>query len=157
MTTQVRWLIKRDMDEVLRIEMLCFPQRWTREDFMHYLRQRNVIGMVADNGHDVVGFMLYELHKSKLKVINFAVHPDWQRLGVGTAMVNRLKNKLHNDRRRREILLTVRESNLHAQLFFSELNFRAIGVSRREYEDTGEDGYQFRYVLPVRQLAGYVS
>ena len=31
--------------------------------------------MVAEQGEKVVGFMIYELHKTKLHILNFAVHP----------------------------------------------------------------------------------
>ena len=31
--------------------------------------------MVAEQGEKVVGFMIYELHKAKLHILNFAVHP----------------------------------------------------------------------------------
>src|SRR5262245_49541922 len=68
----IRWMIRRDMPEVLQIEQDSFDYSWTEEDFLRCLRQRNCIGMVAEAGERVVGFMIYELHKSKLHVLNFA-------------------------------------------------------------------------------------
>ncbi len=44
---QIRWMIRRDMAEVLRIERESFEYHWTEEDFLCCLRQRNCIGMVA--------------------------------------------------------------------------------------------------------------
>src|SRR3989475_11299114 len=78
----IRWMIRRDMPEVLQAEQLSFEFAWTEEDFLRCLRQRNCIGMVAEQGEKVVGFMIYELHKSKLHILNFAVHPSWRRGGV---------------------------------------------------------------------------
>ena len=75
----IRWMIRRDMPEVLHTEQESFEYAWTEEDFLKCLRQRNCIGMVAEHGEKVVGFMIYELHKSKLHVLNFAVHPDFRR------------------------------------------------------------------------------
>jgi len=43
----IRWMIRRDMQEVLQAEQQCFDQSWTEEDFLRCLRQRNCIGMVA--------------------------------------------------------------------------------------------------------------
>jgi ribosomal-protein-alanine N-acetyltransferase len=143
---QIRWLIRRDMAEVLDIERACFDQAWTEEDYLCCLRQRNCIGMVAEHNHRIVGVMIYELHKAKLRILNFAVGPDAQRQSVGTQMVRRLIDKL-SQQRRKEIILELRETNLSAQLFFRSRGFRAVGVLRCHYDDTTEDAYLMRFVL----------
>ena len=142
----IRWMIRRDMGEVLHIEQKSFEFPWVDEDFVRCLRQRNCIGMVAEYGERVVGFMIYELHKSRLHVLNFCVDPAYQRRGIGSQMVAKLIGKLSSQRRLR-ILLEVRETNLAAQLFFRENGFRAISVLHGYYEDTPEDAYlmQYRY------------
>lgn len=143
---QIRWLIRRDMTDVLRIERDSFEFSWAEEDFLKCLRQRNCIGMVAEVDSQIVGFMIYELHKSKLSVLNFAVDPEWRRQGIGTEMAQKLVDKL-SQQRRNEIILEVRESNLSAQLFFREQGFRAINIIRNHYDDTTEDAYVLRYRL----------
>src|SRR5262249_39723921 len=109
--------------------------------------QRNCIGMVAEQADKVVGYMIYELHKTKLHIVNLAVHPTWRRRGVGRQMVAKLVSKLSSHRRTR-ISLEVRETNLAAQLFFRALEFLAIKVARGYYDDTGEDAYLMQYQLP---------
>ncbi len=155
MKVAIRWLIRRDMAEVLDIERTCFEHTWTEEDYLCCLRQRNCIGMVAESDHQIVGVMIYELHKSRLRILNFAVPPWCQRLGVGTQMVRRLVDKL-SWQRRQEILLELRESNLAAQLFFRSQGFRAIAVLRRHYDDTAEDAYVMRY-QPERFLVPFAA
>jgi [ribosomal protein S18]-alanine N-acetyltransferase len=149
----IRWMIRRDMPEVLDIEKQSFEFPWLDEDFIRCLRQRNCIGMVAEHEDRVVGFMIYELHKTRIHVLNFAVAADYHRRGVGTQMVAKLSAKLSSQRRSR-IVLEVRETNLAAQLFFRENGFRAVSVLRSYYADTPEDAYlmQFRY-RPERQPA----
>jgi ribosomal-protein-alanine N-acetyltransferase len=137
-------MIRRDMPEVLQTEQASFEFPWTEEDFLRCLRQRNCIGMVAEQGEKVVGFMIYELHKTKLHILNFAVHPAWRRLGVGGQMVSKLVSKLSSHRRTR-ITLEVRETNLVAQLFFRTQGFRAVRVLRTYYEDSGEDAFLMHY------------
>jgi [ribosomal protein S18]-alanine N-acetyltransferase len=143
----VRWAVRRDMPEILEIEALSFVSGWTEEDFLRCLRQRNCIGMIAEQGEKVVGVMVYELHKNRLHLLNFAVHPNCRRRGVGSQMVAKLVNKLANHRRNR-ITLEVRETNLPAQLFFRSRGFRAVNVLRRHYDDTREDAYRLCYRLP---------
>jgi ribosomal-protein-alanine N-acetyltransferase len=140
----IRWMIRRDMPEVLQTEQQSFEYAWTEEDFLRCLRQRNCIGMVAEQGEKVVGFMIYELHKAKLHILNFAVHPAWRRSGVGGQMVAKLVSKLSSHRRTR-ITLEVRETNLPAQLFFSRQGFRGVRVLRGYYEDSGEDAFVMQY------------
>ena len=140
----IRWMIRRDMPEVLQAEQLSFEYSWNEEDFLRCLRQRNCIGMVAEHGEKVVGFMIYELHKNKLHILNFAVHPAWRRMAVGAQMVAKLISKLSSHRRTR-ITLEVRETNLCAQLFFQKQEFRASRVLRAFYEDSGEDAYLMEY------------
>jgi len=149
----IRWMIRRDMPEVLDIETESFEFPWNEEDFVRCLRQRNCIGMVAEQGDKVVGFMIYELHKTRLHIVNFAVGKAWRRRGVGRQMVAKLIGKLSPQRRTR-IALEIRESNLAAQLFFRANNFRAVSVLRDYYEDTTEDAYvmQYRYRASDAQI-----
>jgi ribosomal-protein-alanine N-acetyltransferase len=156
----IRWMIRRDMQEVLDIERNSFEFPWFEEDFIRCLRQRNCIGMVAEHGERVVGFMIYELHKTRLHILNFAVAADYRRRGVGQQMIEKLIAKLSSQRRTR-ITLEVRETNLPAQLFFKSALFRAVTVLRAYYEDSPEDAYlmQFRHVpdaaddvLPINRI-----
>jgi ribosomal-protein-alanine N-acetyltransferase len=142
----IRWMIRRDMPEVLEIEQDSFEYPWCEDDFIRCLRQRNCIGMVADWEDRVAGFMIYELHKTRLHLLNFAVARNFRRRGVGTQMVAKLIGKLSPDRRTR-VSLEVRETNLPAQIFFRDSGFRAVSVLRDYYQDTTEDAYvmQYRY------------
>ena len=153
----VRWMIRRDMAEVLTIEREAFEFPWSEEDFTRCLRQRNCIGMVAEMADSVVAFMIYELHRSKLHVLNFAVLRSHRRLGIGERMMEKLIGKLTPDRRAR-VVLEVRETNLPAQLFFRSLGFRATSVLKDFYQDSTEDAYLMQFQtdpLPAeRRMAG---
>ena len=140
----IRWMIRRDMLEVLNIEAESFEFPWLEEDFIRCLRQRNCIGMVAEHDDRVVGFMVYELNKTRLHVLNFAVASEYRRRGVGSQMIAKLVGKLSSQRRTR-VVLEVRETNLPAQIFFRENGFRAVSVMRSYYEDTPEDAYTMQY------------
>jgi len=146
---------------VLEIEQEAFEFPWSDDDFTRCMRQRNCIGMVAEMADSVVAFMIYELHRSRLHVLNFAVRRSHRRLGIGTQMMEKLVGKLTPERRSR-VVLEVRERNLPAQLFFRTLGYRAISVLKDFYQDTTEDAYLMQYVLPSaaaeesmpRRLAG---
>lgn len=151
----IRWMIRRDMPEVLAIEHASFEFPWCEEEFLRVLRQRNCIGMVAEYGERVVGFMIYELHKNKLHVLDFATHPEFRRMGVGRQMLAKLVGKLSTHRRTR-IALHVRETNLPGQIFYKIQGFRATSVVREHYPDTGEDAYLMQYLLDESVVEDHV-
>ena len=140
----LRWMIRDDMDQVLEIEKSTFEFAWTEEDFIHCLNQRNCIGMVAEYDEKVVGFMIYELHRDRLNVLNFAVCHELRSSSIGTAMSNKLIGKL-SSQRRSKITLEVRETNLDSQLFFQKQGFKAIEVVKNSYGETPEDAYLMQY------------
>ena len=152
----IRWMIRRDMPDVLAAERASFEYAWTEDEFLRCLRQRNCIGMVAEYddqpspvpGLKVAGFVIYELHKTRLHILNLAVHPGCRGTGIGGLMIGRLVHKL-TTHRRQKITLAVRERNLDAQMFFRGHDFRATRVLRNYYEDSGEDAFQMEYWSPA--------
>jgi [ribosomal protein S18]-alanine N-acetyltransferase len=143
----IRWMIRRDMPEVLDIGNRSFDFPWSEEDYLSLLRQRDHVGMVAEHEDRVVGFMIYHLRPTDMGVDLFAVDPNYRRRGVGRQMVSKLVWRLGAGNRRARLSLHVRESNLPAQHFWAAMGFRAEGVEREFYEDTGEDAYVMVYRL----------
>lgn len=152
MNAYVRWLIRRDMPEVLDIERQSFEFPWTEQDFLNYLRQRNVIGMVAECNHRIIGFMVYELHKRILNIINFAVDPEFRREGVGSMMVEKLIDKL-SQQRRQQLTLTIRLGNSEGQTFFRKCGFVPEEVLLHHFEQN-QPAVKMRYSLPTENTGG---
>ena len=140
----IRWLVSRDMAEVLEIEQESFEFPWSEEDYLHCLRSRNCIGMVAEYHGEVVGYMIYELAKNKIQLLNMATARLYRRCGVATQMVAKLIGKLTLQRRNR-ITFEIRETNLPAQLFFRSAGFRATQILKEYYEQMQEDAYLMQY------------
>lgn len=154
----IRWMIRRDMPEVLGIEELSFEYPWSEEDFIRCLRQRNCIGRVAEYDERVVGFVVYELHKSRLHILDFSVHRVYRRLGVGSQMMAKLLRKLSQQNRDR-ILTEIRDTNLDAQLFLRSQGFCAISILPDFYADIDEDAYlmEYRYQQEVPAGTSYAA
>ncbi len=143
----IRWMIRRDMPDVMRAERASFEYAWTEDDFLRCLRQRNCIGMVVELSDRIGGFMIYELHRTRLHLMNFAIHPSVRRTGLGSLMVSKLVYKM-TSHRRLKITLAVRERNLAAQMFFRAHGFKATRTLSNYYEDSGEDAYHMELKAP---------
>lgn len=162
MRVHIRWMIRRDLPEILEIERKRFEFPWTEDDFIRTMCQRNVIGMVAEHDEEIVGYFLYALLRREIELLNFAVHPRYDREGVGRQMVERLKAKLSHERRTR-VCVNVGECNTAAHLFFRRMEFRAVSVVHKPYKDVYMDAYRFVYdlaplgVTPVNRISGFLT
>ena len=140
----IRWIMNRHWPKVLAIEADSFEYPWSAKDFIRCDSQSNCTSMLAEHEDRVVGYMVYELDKRRIRILNLAVAANCRRRRVGTQMVSKLIGKL-SARRRTQLIAEVRETNVAAQLFFRDAGFRAVSVLRKHYRDSPEDGYVMRY------------
>ena len=153
----VRWMIRKDVDPVLKIEAAGYQAPWGEEELLAGMRQRNVIGMVAemtsstgynDVSYIVIGYMVYALHKECVELLKFAVGPKHRRRGVGRQMLQKLLSKLSAGRRE-HIIFRVPESNLDGHLFLKANGFIAQRVERNYFCDPDEDAYVMAHNIKV--------
>lgn len=145
---RIRWAIRRDMPEVLAIESESFSYPKTEDEILTHLRQRDCIGMVAElntgSSEIITAFMMYEMHKSQLNIIDFAVHPAYRRSSIGRQMAEKLIGKL-SSYRRTKITTLLRETNLDGLLFFKSMGFEAVNLVIEHFDDEGCDGIAMVY------------
>ena len=89
---EIRWMIRRDMPEVMDIERLSWELPLTEDELLYYLKQRPVIGMVAESKGRVIGFMIYEMNGGRLQLHHLAIHPFHRRRGIGSLMIEKLED-----------------------------------------------------------------
>lgn len=142
-TVLVRWLSWQDLPAVAVIEAAVFPEPWGATGILARVRRTNCIGLVAEEGGQVIGFTVYKLRGSTLHVLRTAVDPDHcsgeilpKILAYLTAASTR-----HGCR---QITLLVRETDLDTQQLFRAAGFRAIRLLRGYFQETGEDAYRMR-------------
>lgn len=152
-TSYIRTMRRRDLPEVLAIEEKSFEFPWLEKDFLFCLQRPACVNMVCEHDGRVVGFVVYELAKTRIDLVSMAVTADCRRRGVGSQMIAMLKGKL-SQQRRTSIDLEVRETNLPAQLFFRSIGFRATTILRDHYDDTPEDAFLMCYRLPRSYTPG---
>lgn len=123
---QIRWLIRRDLEQVLALDRQCFFDCWSEETYLTTLRQRNCIAMVVElNDHTIAGVMVYELHKGRIELLRLFVGNEFQNRGIGSAMVGKLIHKL-GEQGRNVVAINVNEWEIDAHLWLAERQFRGF-------------------------------
>ena len=144
----------------MAIEAESFEFPWSEDDFLRCLRQRNCIGMVAELDDHVVGFMIYELHKNRLHVLNFAVAGRFRRRGIGTPDDRQARRQALAAAPQPDLAGSSRDESCRPSCS-SAAGFTAVSVLREFYDDTPEDAYVMQYrcqeeapdVIPFNRIA----
>jgi ribosomal-protein-alanine N-acetyltransferase len=128
MSDQFRWLIRKDLQAVLAMDYAASPDEfWTEAEWIRQLRQRNIIGMVAERDNEtVVGACLFEVHRHHVVITKFVVDPACRGQGVGSLMLDRLKQKLDQERRRSLVFEDVSLKNLDLLMWLKSKGFLAV-------------------------------
>jgi ribosomal-protein-alanine N-acetyltransferase len=110
-------------------------------------------GVIIEIHGVAVGYLIYGLSRSKIKLINLAVMPVCRRSGTGSLLITLLMSKLMNGPQA-GIEVIVREANLGAQMFFASHGFKWIETLHNFYNNTVEDAYRMWYCKPnYRQIS----
>ena len=150
MSIHIRWMIRRDLPDVLAIENDCVSP-WGEDDILGLLKNRKCSGVVAEIDDRVVGYFIYRLHRHRIELLRVAVAGGQRRRGVGRALFDKLKYKAASHRRAC-IATTVSGDNLPAQVFFRACDMRAKSV-------VNGDDYRMYYLITEHDLAehGFLS
>jgi len=133
-----------DLDDIMEIEQKCFSIPWTRASFEQEFNNKMAVYFVARLNGKAIGYggmwkVLDEGH-----ITNIAVHPDFRRLKVGSAIMNTLVEFAGNHGINR-ITLEVRVSNIAAQNLYRKFGFKAEGRRKAYYADNNEDALIMSY------------
>jgi [ribosomal protein S18]-alanine N-acetyltransferase len=134
-------MARTDLDAVMAIEQRVFPQPWSRAFFEKELATAFATLRVAvepDGDADApIGYSVYWRVTDEVHLLNVAVRPDRQHLGIGRILVDAV---LADSRSigARVIFLEVRAGNVRARSLYARMGFRELGV-RRAYYGPGQD------------------
>lgn len=136
---QTRFMANIDFDRVIEINQDC-GYAWDVDDLYNEWKSKQGVGIVAVDYDDFpLGFCVYNLNdKQHYEVKHMAVDKNFRRVGIGTAMINRMKEKLND--RRYILSYSVPEENLSFQLFLRKMGFKAKLI-----RNSISDVYRFEY------------
>lgn len=129
------------LDMILEVDRACFGGLWTIDAYERELNSPNsdIIGIIKSPtsipllGLGCVWSILEEAHITIL-----AVHPQYQRQGLGKLLLYGLLQVAH-ERGLERATLEVRASNQPAISLYEQFGFKTAGRRKRYYQDNGED------------------
>jgi ribosomal-protein-alanine N-acetyltransferase len=134
---RIRRLTYADLPQVVAVERRSYPAPWSLSMFVLELSKSGGICLVAERAPgEICGHLVCSRYDTEWHLMNLAVHPDFRRIGVATALLEALLARLE---RGAHVTLEVRASNQGAIALYDRYGFRAAGVRRRYYQDNGED------------------
>jgi [ribosomal protein S18]-alanine N-acetyltransferase len=134
---EVRRLTYADLPDVVAVERRAFPTPWSLAMFVLELSKPSGICLAAVREGELVGYIICSRYDTVWHVMNVAVDPAHRRIGVATALLVTLLERIADPAA--QLTLEVRASNDPAIALYEQLGFRAAGVRRRYYQDNGED------------------
>jgi len=135
----------RDLRALRRLENVCFEKdAWPLLDLIAVLTWPEVIRLKAEEDGKLIGFVAGDPRPAQglAWVATIGVDPDYQRRGIGRALLHACEEQVKMPRMR----LTVRLSNRGAVSLYEKDGYRTIDIWKGYYDD-GEDGLVMEKIL----------
>jgi ribosomal-protein-alanine N-acetyltransferase len=144
----IQRMTEEDIEEIARLEKLCFSDPWVKENFREELRHRFSVPLVVKSGPTIIGYMCLWHIDDQIEIANFAVSPDFRGRGVGRRMMAEVLREA-DQRGCTNLILSVRESNLPAIGLYTSHGFVEIHRRKGYYREPAEDAIIMVKKLPT--------
>lgn len=142
--------------QMVDVEYRAYHQvvSWTARDFLYDMTQNpNTYYIQAFLGEELVGFIGCRRDRTDVHISNLVVNPDYQSIGIGTALLDRAID-CAKQLDRNAMSLEVRASNHGAQRFYQRFGFYESDTKENYYSDNDEDAFEMRLapLINVEQI-----
>ncbi|MEL0629372.1 ribosomal protein S18-alanine N-acetyltransferase [Psychromonas aquatilis] len=127
-----------DLPEVLAIESSAHSHPWSEKLFISNFGKRYINHVLMVEGK-LAGYFVASYVAGEVTLLNIAISPDQQGLGLGFSLLDYLKT-LSISLDQQEIWLEVRESNQAALKLYQKLGFVEVDIRHAYYPtDNGRE------------------
>jgi ribosomal-protein-alanine N-acetyltransferase len=129
--------------QLVELDRLCLQGLWTLDGYQRELDSPNstllVVSFVGqETKESIVGMGCFWAILEEAHITILAVHPDFQRQGLGQLILSALLRDA-KERNLERATLEVRDSNEVALSLYEKFGFKIAGRRKRYYQKTGED------------------
>jgi ribosomal-protein-alanine N-acetyltransferase len=149
-------MLPMHISQIRQIEQLTGITPWAEADFEAALADPRrwagwvVIAKEQDVLDDPAAFALMALIPPEAELSKLAVHPDYQRRGLASTLLERVFRHAQA-RGCRHCYLEVRSRNSNAIAFYIKHGFSVCGVRKRYYRDPADDALLMVRPIPLQQ------
>ena len=129
-----------DITDVLEIESVSFSNPWRTQDFEYALQEENGLCRVCRLEGVVVGYAVGFFAAHELHLADFAVRPECQRRGYGSALLAVFLRQL-GELGAKLVTLEVRRSNQRAVGLYERAGFQTVATRDGYYSRPKEDAF----------------
>jgi ribosomal-protein-alanine N-acetyltransferase len=144
----IQRMTRDDIEEIARLERLCFSDPWAKENFREELNHRFSVPLVVKSGQTIIGYICLWRIEDEMEIANFAVSPEFRRRGIGRKMMERVLWEA-GERGVTGLILSVRESNLPAIELYTSYGFVEVYRRKKYYRQPAEDAVIMMKKLPA--------
>ncbi len=140
MNIEIKKMSENDCEAVWELQKKCFSRAWSLESIREMFTTAGYVSLTACENGSIIGYIGVKAVLDEADITNVAVHPQWQRRGIGRELLEvLLKEAVQKGVRR--IFLEVRVSNEAARAFYEQAGFQTIDIRKNYYDDPKEDAY----------------
>ena len=150
-----------DLEQVMHTNRTCLPENYSSFFFTDLYERFPATFIVGEENNKVVGYAMCRIERGipsfkilgltkKGHLISIAVLPEYQRRGIGYALMREVMQGMFLYEAA-ECFLEVRISNTAAINLYKKLGFR-IARTKRSYYANGEDAYLMSRKLPFTSM-----
>jgi ribosomal-protein-alanine N-acetyltransferase len=122
--------------------------QWPAESYAKLAASPSGIVLVSEANARVIGFVAAHRVADEGEILNIAVHPDFRRQGVASALLIAVLQTLRSSAVTR-IFLELRVSNIAARALYEHYGFVHSGLRKAYYRDPVEDALQMQKNLTI--------
>lgn len=127
------------IDDIVAVENLSFKIPWSRSSITQEIcENKSALYLCATVGGKAVGYAGMWHICDEGHITNIAVHPEYRRNRIGSALMEALLNTAR-ERGVRALTLEVKRSNCNAQGLYRKYGFAEEGFRKGYYADNNED------------------
>ena len=131
-------LTAEDLEDVLDIERVSFPNPWSRNQFESELRNpvsfKYTLKVSADGAVELAAYIVFWVVHGEAHILNIAVKPAFRRQGVGRVLLAAALDMMQRNLVY-EVFLEVRRSNRAARDLYRKFGFKEVFERKGYYGD----------------------
>ena len=137
---------EKDLKNLLVLESQSGSEDiWDATQFSSILRNKKIKIALVNHKEDPSAYLAFEVKRKEIIVWSITVKKSLRRLGIGTSLVQWLKNTTEENFSSVNLTCVTRESDLSSQVFFRSLGFICTKTLEDIFECPPENGFFFRF------------